>query len=176
MLAYLSLLVFLIGIVLFLYANRSKKASGLPAGRLVYSDTNHWLSQDEPLYDPATGLTGKPDYLIRDRAQIIPVEVKSGRLPPTPYETHIYQLAAYCLLVERVLGIRPPYGLLHYTGESQSGRSFRVDYTHQLEKELTQLLTEIRHQAKRQDLPRSHQSIGRCRACGFRELCDEKLE
>lgn len=176
MLAYLALLVFLIGIILLWRANQSRKTSGLPAGKLVYSDTSRWLSQEEPLYDPATALTGKPDYLIRDGSQIIPVEVKTGRPPRAPYETHIYQLAAYCFLVERVLGVRPSYGLLHYTGESRVGRSFRIEYTHQLEQDLTRLLSEIRQQAKRQDLPRSHQSIGRCRACGFRELCNEKLE
>ncbi|MBK7450031.1 MAG: hypothetical protein IPJ47_11620 [Anaerolineales bacterium] len=44
---------------------------------------------EKPLYYPALGLTGKPDYLIEKNGQIIPVEVNQGAhlKPPT---THIF--------------------------------------------------------------------------------------
>lgn len=176
MLGFYALLVFLIGLALLWRANKSRKASGLPEGRLVYSDTSRWLKQDEPLYDPEIGLTGKPDYLIQDGMEIIPVEVKTSHKPHAPSETHIYQLAAYCLLVERVFGVRPTYGMLHYTSPSQNSQTYKIDYTSQMEQEVIGMLAEIRHQAELKEVGRSHQSIARCTGCGYRDLCDQKLE
>lgn len=176
MLGIIALLLFLIGLALLWRANKSRKASGLPEGRLVYSDTSRWHKQEEPLYDPETGLTGRPDYLIRDGRQIIPVEVKTSRSPHAPHETHIYQLAAYCLLVKRVSGVRPSYGMLHYTTPSRNGQTYKIDFTPQMEQELIRLLEEIRQQANLKEVSRSHQSAARCRGCGFRDLCDQKLE
>jgi CRISPR-associated exonuclease Cas4 len=82
---------------------------------------------------------GKPDYLVQSGGSIIPVEVKSGRAPAAPYDSHIFQLAAYCLLVEKTYGKRPPYGIIHY-----AGRDFAIDYTRQLESALLDWLAEIR--------------------------------
>ena len=64
------------------------------------------------------GLVGKPDYLVESAGQLIPVEVKSTRNSNAPYDAHIFQLAAYCLLVQRQLGKRPPYGILHYANRT----------------------------------------------------------
>ena len=43
--------------------------------------TRGWGKLERPLYDQALDLTGKPDYLVQQNGQIIPVEVKSGRRP-----------------------------------------------------------------------------------------------
>ena len=42
--------------------------------------------------------------------------------------SHIYQLASYCLLVEKTYGKRPPYGIIHYKDQD-----FAIDYTQELE-------------------------------------------
>ena len=68
---------------------------------MISSDTSEWGKVEKPLYDPLSGLTGKPDYLVEENGFYIPVEVKSSRAPGLPYDSHIYQVAAYCLLVER---------------------------------------------------------------------------
>ena len=49
------------------------------------------------------------------------------------------QLAAYCVLVEREFGERPPYGLLRYRN-----RTFEIAFTHQLESEVLELISTIR--------------------------------
>jgi CRISPR-associated exonuclease Cas4 len=173
-LALASFLV-LAALVVFFLAARRRKASGLPGGRIIYSDTRFWNPLEEPLYDPALGLTGKPDYLVEKGDQIIPVEVKTSRAPRGPYDTHIFQLAAYCLLVHRVFGKRPAYGILHYSHPSGNGRSFVIDYTPSLESALLDTLQEMRMQERKKDLPRSHNSVPRCSACGFRSTCDQRL-
>ncbi|MFM8321935.1 MAG: CRISPR-associated protein Cas4 [Chloroflexota bacterium] len=167
---YLSLLLTLLALVLFWQAARRRKAAGLPAGRVIYSDTRAWGPVAEPLFDAGLGLVGKPDYLVESSGQIIPVEVKSSRVGAAPYDAHIYQLAAYCLLVERTLGKRPPYGILHY-----ANRTLAIDYTPVLEAELLALLEEIHAQERRKELPRSHQQPARCSRCGFRSVCTQRL-
>jgi CRISPR-associated exonuclease Cas4 len=116
-------------------------------------------------------LTGKPDYLVEQNGKIIPVEVKSGRAPEAPYDSHIYQLAAYCLLVEKTYHTRPPYGIIHY-----ENRDFSVDYTHDLENALVDLLVEIQRDTHKKNVPRSHEQPARCAKCGYRNVCDERLD
>ena len=109
--------------------------AGLPGGRVIYTDTRAWGKLEKPLVAEDIGLVGKPDYLVQSGEAIIPVEVKSGRPPATPYDSHIFQLAAYCMLVHKNFGKRPPYGILHY-----AGRDFAIDYTRELESSLLDLL------------------------------------
>ncbi|MCS6994738.1 MAG: CRISPR-associated protein Cas4 [Anaerolineales bacterium] len=167
---YTALVLLLVALVLFWVSGRTRRAAGLPGGRIIYTDTRAWGKVEKPLYDPTLGLTGKPDYLVEQNGQIIPVEIKSGRAPQAPYDSHIYQLAAYCLLVERTLGRRPPYGILHYTD-----RDFAIDYTRELEDALLHLLAEIRRDERRAEVPRSHENAARCAKCGFRQTCDQRL-
>jgi CRISPR-associated exonuclease Cas4 len=172
---YLAFLLLLLSILLFLISARSQKKVGLPGGRVIYSDTRAWGAVPEPLYDQELGLVGKPDYLIEKGNTIIPVEVKSSRLPDAPYDSHIFQIAAYCLLVERLMGKRPPYGIVHYTDRSGASRSFAVDYTSQLESAVIDLIAEIRAAERRKSVSRSHEHQGRCIQCGYNSICEERL-
>ena len=166
-----ALFIFLLAIFLLWQAGRQQKALGLPAGRVIYTDTRAWGAPlEQALYDAELGLTGKPDYLVEQGGQIIPVEVKSSRVGDAPYDAHVFQLAAYCLLVQRSLSKRPPYGILHYPN-----RTFAIDFTPQLETALLELLEEIRQCDKRKDVHRSHEVRARCRSCGYRDICEQRL-
>ncbi len=168
---YAALLLMAVALILLWKSGRSQKASGLPGGRIIYTDTQAWGSKvEKALYDSMTGLTGKPDYLVEKNGHTIPVEVKSGRAPQEPYDSHIYQLASYCYLVEKTLGSRPPYGIIHY-----ADRDFAVDYTVELENSLLEIMAEMRRDERHQDVPRSHDSSARCAGCGFRNVCEKKL-
>jgi CRISPR-associated exonuclease Cas4 len=167
---YLALLLFILAAVLYWQSRRTRKAAGLPGGRVIYSDTDEWGEVEKPLYDPVTQLTGRPDYLIKQKDAVIPVEVKSGRVPDSPYDSHIFQLAAYCLLVEREFGKRPPYGIIHY-----GKRTFSIDYTKELENALLDMMTEMRKVERRKNVDRSHESAPRCRGCGYNRTCEQAL-
>jgi CRISPR-associated exonuclease Cas4 len=167
---YLALLLVLLAILLFWQSSRQRSEAGLPGGRVIYTDTRAWGEVEKPLFAHELGLTGKPDYLVERGGLIIPVEVKTGRTPAAPYDSHIFQVAAYCLLVEKTYGKRPPYGIIHYPG-----RDFAVDYTEQLESSLLDQLAEIKRDEVRSNVPRSHADPARCRGCGFKKICDESL-
>lgn len=168
---YLSFFLILLAIIFLWQSSRQQRQAGLPGGRVIYADTRAWGSPlEEPLFDARLGLTGKPDYLVEQKGQIIPIEVKSGRAPDSPYDSHIYQLAAYCLLVEKIYGKRPPYGIIHYPS-----RTFAVEYTPALESSLLDLLADMRRDEARSSVERSHDEPPRCVRCGFRNVCDQKL-
>ena len=150
----------------------SQRTSGLPTGRVVYTDTGAWGRLERPRLSHRLQLTGKPDYLVRDGAAHVPVEVKSGPAPADgPRASHIYQLAAYCVLVAEAYGNRPTHGLIKY-----ADKTLAVDFTPQLEADLLELLDEIRADGEADDVARSHSAAARCRACGFREVWEESLE
>ena len=167
---YLVLFLLILGIIFLRQSTRQRREAGLPGGRIIYTDTRAWGEVEKPLVDQVLGLTGKPDYLVEQNGMIIPIEVKSGRTPAAPYDSHIFQVAAYCLLVEKTYGKRPPYGIIHYPN-----RDFAVDYTDQLESSLLDQLAEMKRDEVRSNVPRSHEDPARCRGCGFRKVCGERL-
>jgi CRISPR-associated exonuclease Cas4 len=159
-----------LGLVLLWLAQRRRSRSGLPQGRVIYTDTDRWNRLERPLFSRELLLTGKPDYLVADGDDVIPVEVKSSRAPSQPYSSHIFQLAAYCLLVEECYRRRPPYGIIRY-----ADRTFEVDYTPELEDELLATLDDMRADLAEGDASRSHDELARCQACGYYELCSQRL-
>ncbi len=167
---YTILFLFILSLVFFWRSDRQRKEAGLPGGRIIYSDTRGWGKVEKPLYYSQMELTGKPDYLVEQNGKIIPVEVKSGRAPDAPYDSHIFQLAAYCLLVEKTYDTRPPYGIIHY-----ENRDFAIDYTRELEEALIDLLVEMKRDEHKRDVPRSHEQASRCAHCGYRNACDQRL-
>jgi CRISPR-associated exonuclease Cas4 len=167
---YFALVLLCLAFLFFWQSNRQRRAAGLPGGRIIYTDTRGWNKVEAPLFYAPLELTGKPDYLIEKNGLIIPVEVKSGRAPEAPYDSHIYQLASYCLLVEKTYHKRPPYGIIHY-----EGRDFAVDYTPELEASLRDLLAEMQRDERKKEVPRSHDQASRCKRCGYRNVCDQSL-
>ena len=76
--------------LLFVLSSRQRQRAGIPAGRVIYTDTSQWGKVEKPMYDPERRLTGKPDYLVKHGNQVIPVEVKSRRAPQAPHDsTHL---------------------------------------------------------------------------------------
>ena len=165
----LLLCVFMVGVALVWFAGRQQARAGLPPGRVISIDIERLDRVTLPLHDPSTNLVGKPDYLVRDGEGIIPVEVKSGKSGTAPYPSHTLQLAAYCRLVEASYGKRPRYGIVKY-----ADRALAVEYSESLQNRLLALIAEMR-QLEGRAPDRTHQSPGRCRACGYRQVCDQRL-
>ena len=164
---------------------RAARRAGLPRGSVVYSDTGfpvgklggmttdaEGVRQERAIVSRRYSLTGRPDYLIETRDGIVPVEAKSTLRPGArPYDSHVFQLAAYCLLVEDTIGARVPYGVIRYRDAE-----VRVEYTAELRAELLALLEEIREARDAQEVHRSHEEPRRCARCSVREFCDEALD
>jgi CRISPR-associated exonuclease Cas4 len=123
------------------------------------------------LFSQAQRLTGKPDYLVQQGREIIPVEVKSSIAPVDgPRRSHVLQLAAYCLLIEEAYRQKPKYGIVKY-----ADRMFAVDYTESLRAALLEVMATMRHDLAQVEAHRSHHEAARCTHCGYRHACDERL-
>ena len=170
-LALLALILLLVGVVVLMWSRRARRATGLPSGKIIYADTSRWQRTERPLFSQQHQLTGKPDYVVREGRTIIPIEVKSSRAPPDgPRAGHVLQLAAYSLLVEETEGVRPVYGIVKYADEA-----FRVDNTAELRRTLLSTLDAMRRDLNRGKSRRSHADAARCRRCGVRAACNERL-
>ena len=171
MLPLIALLLILTGVLIFWLSRRSQAEAGLPMGRVIYSDTRGWQSIEKPFYSRTHRLTGKPDYLVQQGRDIIPVEVKSAHAPSDgPRRSHVLQLAAYCLLVEEAYRQRPKYGIVKY-----ADRMFAVDYTEALQTALLDVIAAMREDLAHGAAQRSHDEAARCVNCGYRHACRERL-
>lgn len=167
---HLAIFFLAVAVVLFTIAARQKRQAGLPAGKVIYTDSSQWGRVEKPLFDPDLRLTGKPDFLVQQGQQVIPVEVKSRSAPQAPYDSHICQLAAYCILVTYQYNSRPGYGIIHY-----SNRSFAVDFTPTLESATKSIIHEMQGITTRSQVNRSHDNPRICQHCGYRSYCDQSL-
>jgi len=160
----------IIVILLWWVAQRMRQQTGLPWATTLASDVNDALPFQETLIAHEYGLLGKPDYLLKRREGLIPVEVKPTRRAKKPFESDMMQLAAYCLLVETCLGSRPPYGLLRY-----ANHTFRVDYDDTLRADILTVIAAMHTARHHSDGDRNHHTRSRCRGCGFATQCDQSL-
>jgi CRISPR-associated protein Cas4 len=117
------------------------------------------------LHSTRYGLVGRPDQLVSVGGMLIPVEQK-----PTArrmHESHVVQLAAQCLLVHEVYGVRPSYGLLVLAG----GKQERVEFTPALERCLLDTMAQMRSLLRADVDPGPRWVAVKCRPCGYRETC-----
>jgi CRISPR-associated exonuclease Cas4 len=165
-------MVFLVALLMWARARQQIRQSGIPDGRVVYQDTDRRHNVERPLVSPSCGLTGKPDYLVEAANGLIPVELKSRNCPRSgPHEGEVAQVTAYCVLVEDAFGATPPCGIIQY-----ADRAWPIRYTINDRKRLLHILDQMREARNTRTAHRDHQHAARCRACGYRAVCDEALD
>lgn len=150
-------------VLLTRWTGRERAAVGLENEALESADDS---SAPVPtLRSRRYGLVGRPDQLVRVGGLLIPVEHKptAWRLQPS----HVLQVAAQCLLVQDVYGVRPPYGLVVLAG----GTRQRVEFSPPLEQRLLATMAQMRTFLYASEAPEPRWISRKCRACGFRETC-----
>ncbi len=168
-LAALFFILLLLGLTLMRRAWLGREKTGLPDGRVTYTDTSPH-HHERPLFSRRYRLSGRPDYLIEKKGQKIPVEVKSTACPSTSYRSHVLQLAAYCLLVEEKYHQAPAYGIIKYRD-----KALNVDYTPELRAQVLATLAAMRENLTAVEVAPNHTNPNRCRRCGYREDCSLRL-
>jgi len=102
-----------------------------------------------------------------DDGHLVPVELKlSTQSVTTPYNNHVIQVAAYCLILEDYSEQPPTHGILRY-----ADREFTIDYTPTLRKKVIRLLEEMARCNEQQAPPLQKQRVAKCRACTFQAIC-----
>jgi len=87
-------------------------------------------------------------------------------------KNHLFQLAAYCQLLEDNYGGFVPYGILVYNDTSQE---FKIPYNPQMRFELESSIKKMRTILKKQNISRDHDDAKKCQSCSMRTYCDLKI-
>lgn len=132
----IALLILCFGIIILWFLRVKEKGFGILGGKRVYSDSDR--KPGIVLYSSTINLVGKPDFIVKDGDNYIPVEVKTGRTPSEPYQNHVMQLMAYCLLVEENYDQAPIGGFLKYPE-----KEFKILYTPEAKEAVISLAQEI---------------------------------
>lgn len=150
-------------------ASEARDDLGLEAGDEVsYSDDE--VTADL-LVDGHSGLRGRPDQVMRIDGGYVPVELKTGKVPNRPHESHQMQLSAYLRLVEQVTGERPGYGILRYGKE----HLFTVPWDAETEGRLWARLATVQESMVTGEAHRDHDRPGKCAHCSRLAACPERL-
>jgi CRISPR-associated exonuclease Cas4 len=135
-------------------------------GRILYIGEG---GETRTLRSERYALAGRPDYILEVDGELVPVEVKTGRVPRGPLFSHIIQLAAYCLLLEQEGKVS--YGILRY-GKVEHV----IEFDQNLRVLLLTKLAEMRATMASGKAHRDHDRPGKCRSCSRRGACPERLD
>ena len=133
---FLSTIIIVSGMMLIFIFYFLEKKLGSLTGKIIYQDTT--VLPGKTLRAKTLPLIGKPDYILKENGEYLPLEFKSGKTPQFPQASHKAQLMAYCLLIEENYHQRPSAGILKYPL-----KEFRIKYTLQEEALTRQLVNEI---------------------------------
>ena len=177
------IVIILIGILLLFVSiiilKRAKKATkavvekkeelGIPKGQITYTDLD---KPAKALFSKKYLIKGKPDYIVKTQDGLIPIEVKSGRVPKIPYKSHILQLASYWLLLEdNYPDDHVPYGIIVYSDGKQNKIEFNEDLKFELMEEMALMTKELMFGK----VDRNHDNRMKCVRCSFMGGCEFQL-
>ena len=134
-------------------------------------DLGRSAALEPSLVDETRRLRGRPDYLLRHRKGLIPVELKPLRTSKSLYESDRLQVATYLMLVRATNpDASVPYGVVRYKDST-----FRVYLTEELEARCLAIADQIRAAKRAPVVHRTHNIAAKCRACAHRTACGESL-
>jgi len=140
--------------------------------KLKITDKVEYVGDDRApvLRSEDSGLSGKPDFILRRSGELIPVELKTGRTPKGPLFSHILQVGAYCIIVSDLYGQRVEKGLIRYPkGE------FEIEFDENLEQLVREKVREMESIENSGEAHRNHQRKGKCDHCSRSEGCPEAI-
>ena len=136
---------------------------------ILYTDAGR--STADLLISERFHLIGRPDYILEEHGERIPVERKDRMLTHSgPHDSERLQLAAYCLLLEEREGTPVRRGRLQY-----QNTTLDIMFDEALRRKLLATLAAIQASADLEYMRRSHPSAARCHGCAFRMHCAESL-
>ncbi len=173
-LSFMSIIILVIGLIMIFLSikirkdsNKIRKKYNIEKGDIKYSDLN---KPAKAFFSKKYRIAGKPDYIVKDKKSIIPVEFKSG-FYDKPQDHHIFQLAAYCHLIEENYQKFVPYGIVKFGDNS----SFKVDFNPKIRYELEQTIEDMREMIKTKKVFRNHDDPRRCLKCSLKNICNNKV-
>jgi len=158
-----SFVFLLLSKILKINVENTKERHKIQDGKIEYSDLD---KPAKSLFSKKYRISGKPDYIVKKGGNIIPVELKSGNYN-TPQKNHIFQLAAYCHLVEENYGVFVPYGVLVYN----NSYSFNIKFDPSIRFELENTIVKMRNILKKGKTDSVNIDYNKCKTCSMKKYC-----
>jgi len=158
----MALALIVVALALFIASWALQRSTGVRVGD---------VSAEPLLVDEARRLRGRPDYLVRERAGLVPIELKPLRRSTVLYESDRVQLGAYLLLVRASY----PSAFAGYGRVRYRDVEFTVTLDPALEARCLALAERVRAARGAGDVHRTHDIAGKCGACAHRAACGESL-
>lgn len=114
------------------------------------------------------GLVGVVD-VIAEKGEVAVIERKAARRPRRVHRNHVYQLAAYALLVEEATGRPVRRGYVHYL---KSNDVVEVTITEEAKRHVLWIVQQIRRIIWEERLP-PYVEKPACKSCGYRWICKQ---
>lgn len=165
----IGLLLVVLGLVLRIFVNRSKRNAFIPKGKIVFDDLH---GANYSLKSRIYPLIGKPDLVVKRGWRLIPVEIKTGN-HHEPKNHHIMQLIAYCQLVSEQYHKSVPYGFLIYPN---TGNRFKIYFNRKRRKKLKKSLQQMNNAIDYGYIKRNHEIKNKCNNCKLKSVCNYKIE
>lgn len=129
------------------------------------------LDEGERVFQPTLassrlGLSGQPDMIIKSREGLFPVELRNTASKSS--KSHLYQLAAYALLLEDLFGIQVSKGFVFLLA-LQDVAVFH--FTRELKEGVLETVSSIREMLLKERLPGQTKNRGQCAECTYRNFC-----
>ncbi|GBC71639.1 CRISPR-associated exonuclease Cas4 [Candidatus Calditenuaceae archaeon HR02] len=112
------------------------------------------------------GLAGVVDLVV-DEGGVAVVERKAAKRPKRVHRNHLYQLAAYALLVEEATGKPVMRAYIHYL---KSGDIVEVTLTDEAKRHVLWIVRQIKSIIWEERLP-PYSEKPACKSCGYRWIC-----
>lgn len=167
LLVVFSIFLIIISKVLKNKVKKTKKENKIQPGKISYSDIHRI---EHALFSKKYMMAGKPDYVVENKGQKIPVELKTGERS-SPKSNHVYQLAAYCHLLEENYGAFVPYGILVYNNSCE----YKIPFDPGVRFELENIVKDMRYFMRSKKISRNHNDSRKCANCSMRIHCNDKI-
>jgi CRISPR-associated exonuclease Cas4 len=158
----MALALIIVALALFVASWMLERGTGVRVGE---------VSVEPLLVDEARRLRGRPDYLVRERGGLVPIELKPLRRSTVLYESDRMQIGAYLLMVRATYPREfAGYGRVRYRDVE-----FTVTLDPALEARCLALAERVRAARGAGVVHRTHDIAGKCGACAHRAACGESL-
>ena len=115
------------------------------------------------------GLNGRIDHLEVYDDRIVPVEIKTGKMPKQGvWDGHRVQIVAYALMLEEKFGIEIKEGVIRYVDNKEERK---VVLNHFMRKEVLDIIAKTKNLLTNTETPGFNAVKGKCEVCGLREIC-----
>lgn len=170
--AFLSVMWLIITAMVLFFGRLEEKDFRALQQKLKINEKVEYVGDNQALVlrSERSGLSGKPDFILRQSNSLIPVELKTGRTPKGPLFSHVLQVGAYCIIVTDIYGKRVEKGLIRYpNGE------FEIEFDENLEQLVRDKVQEMNLIEVSGEAHRNHQRKGKCDHCSRSEFCPEAI-